>query len=60
MRVNIGRQVFDKEKKSIGRINDVFGPTKNPYISIEPAIVEPERYVRQSLYVIKKGKNGKR
>jgi len=29
-----GASVFDKNKKKIGKIVDVFGPTKNPYISI--------------------------
>ena len=30
-----GAFVFNKDKKKIGKILDVFGPTKNPYISIK-------------------------
>lgn len=30
-----GLAVFLKDKKRIGTINDVFGPTKEPYISIK-------------------------
>lgn len=29
-----GALVFDSKKNKIGKINTVFGPTKNPYISI--------------------------
>ena len=29
-----GAFVFDKDKKKIGKVFDVFGPTRNPYISI--------------------------
>ncbi|WP_303247547.1 Gar1/Naf1 family protein [uncultured Methanobrevibacter sp.] len=31
---NAGGIVFDSEKNKIGKINYIFGPTKNPYISI--------------------------
>ena len=30
----IGALVFDNNKNKIGKVNTVFGPTKNPYISI--------------------------
>lgn len=30
----LGAIVFDKDKKKIGKIGNVFGPTKEPYISI--------------------------
>ena len=30
-----GLAVFLKDKKKIGTINDVFGPTKEPYISVK-------------------------
>ena len=29
-----GAFVFNSKKKKIGKINNVFGPTKNPYISV--------------------------
>lgn len=31
---NMGGVVFDSNKNKIGRVNYIFGPTKNPYISI--------------------------
>ena len=31
---NAGGIVFDSDKNKIGKVNYVFGPTKNPYISI--------------------------
>lgn len=31
---NAGGIVFDSQKNKIGKVNYVFGPTKNPYISI--------------------------
>jgi RNA-binding protein len=30
-----GAFIFNKDKKKIGKVWDVFGPTKNPYISIK-------------------------
>jgi len=27
--------IFNKDKKKIGKVSDVFGPTKSPYISIK-------------------------
>ena len=29
-----GAFVFDKNKKKIGKISNIFGPTKKPYISV--------------------------
>lgn len=30
-----GAFIFNKDKHKIGKVSDVFGPTKNPYISIK-------------------------
>jgi RNA-binding protein len=30
-----GAYVFTKDKKKIGRVNEVFGPVKTPYVSIK-------------------------
>ena len=30
-----GAFIFNKDKKKIGKVSNVFGPTKNPYISIK-------------------------
>ncbi len=32
----LGLPVFTENKKRIGRVHDVFGPTKEPYITIKP------------------------
>jgi|ADurb_Val_01_Slu_FD_contig_101_269254_length_1528_multi_2_in_0_out_0_2 rRNA processing protein Gar1 len=32
---NIDEQVFDTDKKLIGRIADIFGPVKKPFISVK-------------------------
>ncbi|KZX12131.1 H/ACA RNA-protein complex component Gar1 [Methanobrevibacter filiformis] len=31
---HFGALIFDKNKKKIGKIANIFGPTKNPYISV--------------------------
>jgi RNA-binding protein len=31
----INSMVFDKKKKKIGKINDIFGPVKQPYFSVK-------------------------
>lgn len=33
---SMGAFVFTKDKKRIGKVNRIFGPTKNAYISIRP------------------------
>jgi len=52
IRVKAGIRVFDEELKSVGRIVDLFGPVKNPYVSVEPAVDELERYVGRPLYIV--------
>ncbi|GAB6054971.1 hypothetical protein HYG87_03725 [Methanobacterium alkalithermotolerans] len=32
----LGLPVFSENKKRVGKIHDVFGPTKEPYITIKP------------------------
>ena len=34
----IGLPVFTEDKKRIGRVHNIFGPTKEPYISIKPQL----------------------
>jgi RNA-binding protein len=49
-----GLVVFTEDKKRLGKISDVFGPTKKPYISIKvPAKNSKnlENRVGESLYV---------
>ncbi|MCK9150949.1 H/ACA ribonucleoprotein complex subunit GAR1 [Methanobacterium alcaliphilum] len=32
----LGLPVFTKDNKRIGKVHDVFGPTKKPYVTIKP------------------------
>ena len=46
--------VLDKEANKIGTILDVFGPVKNPYVSIRPyEDVDPQKLVGQLVYLRK-------
>lgn len=31
----LGLSVFDSNQKKVGYVHDVFGPTKNPYVSVK-------------------------
>ena len=52
VKTKIGMQVLDEELKPIGRIMDVFGPLKSPYISVAPIIDGFQRYVGCPLYIV--------
>ncbi|HOQ18370.1 snoRNP protein GAR1 [Methanothermobacter defluvii] len=51
----LGAPVFTSDGKRIGKVHDIFGPTRNPYISIKPLrAVNPEKFenrVGETLYV---------
>ena len=56
-RVKTGEKVLNEELKSIGKIIDVFGPAKNPYVSVQPIVADIENFVGTALYIVeKKGK----
>jgi len=53
----LGLPVFSSDKKRIGQVHDVFGPTKDPYISIKIRANNSknlENRVGDTLYVPKK------
>ena len=50
IKVRIGIEVLDEDLRPIGRICDIFGPSKNPYVSVKPKISKPESYVGHSIY----------
>lgn len=52
IKVKVGVQVLNEELKPIGRIFDIFGPVKNPYVSVKPIIDELERYVGRPIYIM--------
>lgn len=51
----LGAPVFTSGGKIVGKVQDVFGPTRNPYISVKPALaVDPKKFenrVGETLYV---------
>jgi RNA-binding protein len=49
-KVKTGVRVFDEKLSTVGRVFEVFGPVKHPYISIKPEIREVERYIGCALY----------
>jgi len=59
IKVKIGVRVLNEELKSVGKILDVFGPKKKPYVSIEPSINEAEQFVGKPLYIIMEKRKGK-
>lgn len=46
-----GSVIFSQDLKNVGKVFDVFGPVKNPYISVRPNVRDPNNYVGQLLYV---------
>jgi len=60
--LKIGEKVFDGNKKVIGRVSDVFGPIKSPYIEVNIENGEPSDFVGKILYHVssKQNKRGKR
>jgi RNA-binding protein len=49
--VRLGTTVLTAKRKPVGRVFDIFGPIKNPYIAIEPSVNDPDRYVDRVLYI---------
>ena len=59
--LKIGEKVFDGNKKVIGRVSDVFGPIKAPYIEVSIENGKPSDFVGKTLYVsLKQSRRGKR
>jgi RNA-binding protein len=52
IRVKTGTKVLDEELRPVGRVFDVFGPVKNPYVSVESTTDKSEYYVGCFLYVV--------
>jgi len=46
----IGNKVVDEDLKFVGAVFDVFGPVSSPYVSIKPAISEPQHLIEKTLY----------
>ncbi|MCL1811791.1 MAG: hypothetical protein FWG41_06240 [Methanomassiliicoccaceae archaeon] len=57
---SIGNPVFDSNKKRIGTVKRVFGPIKEPFITVavdDPAAVNKLR--GKDLYITRRTQNGK-
>lgn len=50
IKVRTGTEVLDEDLRPIGRTCDIFGPVKNPYVSVKPTVNKPESYVGHSIY----------
>ncbi|MCW3981253.1 MAG: Gar1/Naf1 family protein [Candidatus Bathyarchaeota archaeon] len=46
----IGAEVMDENLKPIGKVFDVIGSVKAPYVAVRPAISDPQRLVRHAIY----------
>jgi len=47
----IGKEVIDMRHQKVGTVRDVFGPVRNPYVSIKPEVGSPEKYVGKTIYL---------
>ncbi len=46
----IGITAYDEDLRKIGIVIEIFGPVKQPYISIKPSVLKPDAYVGKILY----------
>ena len=52
----IGSVIVNKQHKQIGKINDIFGPTKQPYISIKTSKKFKKANTGEAVYLQPKNK----
>ena len=48
--LRIGENVFDENKRFVGKVFDVFGPTKSPYVEVEVQKEEASSLIGKMLY----------
>jgi len=48
--LKIGERIFNSKLREVGKIQDIFGPVNNPYISITPKISDPLSLVGKVVY----------
>ena len=46
----IGTTAYDEDLNKIGNVIEIFGPIKQPYLSIKPSVSRPDRYIGKILY----------
>jgi rRNA processing protein Gar1 len=49
-----GSSVCDYKLTRVGTVNSVFGPVKNPYLSIRPSVESPAKLAGRILYLVEK------
>lgn len=49
-----GSLVCDYKLARVGIINNVLGPVKNPYLSVQPSTESPSRLAGRVLYLVEK------
>jgi RNA-binding protein len=47
----IGETVVDENLKTVGKIFDMFGPVRSPYVAIRPTIMKPRELTSKTLYI---------
>ncbi|MEM1586374.1 MAG: Gar1/Naf1 family protein [Candidatus Bathyarchaeia archaeon] len=53
----LGLTVYDIRRKPIGRIVDIFGPVKTPYIEIDVEKQVPQKIINSPIYILPKAKS---
>jgi len=48
--LKLGQKVFDSKLREVGKIQDLFGPVANPFISISPTVSDPSSFVGKVAY----------
>ncbi|OGD54242.1 hypothetical protein A3K80_07910 [Candidatus Bathyarchaeota archaeon RBG_13_38_9] len=48
--LKLGERIFNSKLREVGKIQDIFGPVNNPYISITPKISDPLSLVGKVVY----------
>ena len=48
--LKLGEKVFNSKLREVGKVQDIFGPVNNPYISITPKISDPLSLVGKLVY----------
>jgi len=46
----LGTIAYDENLQKIGIVVEIFGPVKQPYISVKPSVSKPNSYVGKILY----------
>ena len=49
-----GSPVCDYKLVHVGKVSNVFGPVKNPYLSVQPSVESPSKLAGRILYLVEK------